>query len=202
MNTWPTNLNWDETTGLLPVIVQDASTLQVLMLGYMNEESFERTKQTGRVTFYSRSRQTLWEKGESSGNTLHVRKVSADCDSDTLLILANPAGPTCHLGTDSCFADGAPAAILPELERTIQQRWKDAPEGSYTASLKGAGITRIAQKVGEEGVEVALAAATGAANLAEEVADLMYHTLVLLTASGLDLAAAQAVLEQRREKRS
>lgn len=202
MNTWPTNLKWDETTGLLPVIVQDTRTLQVLMLGYMNEEAFARTKQTGRVTFYSRSRQTLWEKGETSGNTLHVRGVRADCDSDTLLILADPAGPTCHLGTDSCFAEGAPAEILAGLERTIQQRWIEAPAGSYTASLKDAGITRIAQKVGEEGVEVALAAATGADNLAEEVADLLYHTLVLLTASGMNLAAAQAVLEQRRGKRS
>ena len=191
------SLVWNEHTGLLPVIVQHHRTLQVLMLGYMNREALEATLASGNVTFYSRSRQTLWEKGETSGNTLRVQHIAADCDNDTLLVLAYPAGPTCHLGTESCFRDDAPKATLPALEAVIVSRFANPPAGSYTALLAGAGIARIAQKVGEEGVETALAAVTGE-NLADEAADLLYHLLVLLRAGGSDLAAVERVLRERQ----
>ena len=196
-------LDWDKGSGLLPAIVQDARTAHVLMLGYMSQESLARTLESRRVTFYSRTRQALWTKGETSGHVLEVVDVSADCDRDTLLVLANPVGPTCHRGTTSCFADaGVPAAtplaFLADLEATIAERIATSPEGSYTARLYASGLGRIAQKVGEEGVETALAAVTrDDGELLGECADLLFHVLVLLKARGLSLRQLVGELEKR-----
>ncbi len=195
------DLDWSKGEGLLPAIVQDAETLQVLMLGYVNAESLQRTLDDGFMTFYSRSRQTLWQKGETSGNRLKVMSVDMDCDRDTLLVKAIPEGPTCHLGTISCFgsegADGV--GVLAELERVIASRKGADSESSYTADLFEKGIKRIAQKVGEEGVETALAAATGDKDeLKNEAADLLYHLIVLLQASDMSLDDAIKVLKSRR----
>ena len=190
-------LDWDKQHGLLPAIVQDADTRRVLMLGYMDRAAAQATLDTQRVTFFSRSRQRLWAKGETSGNVLSLVSMEADCDRDSLLVLARPAGPTCHLGTPSCFAS-APADVLRELDARIAERVRERPRGSYTTTLLDAGIRRIAQKVGEEGVETALAAvAQDDAALLGEAADLMYHLLVLLRARGLSLRDALAVLESR-----
>lgn len=200
MNPLPT-LDWPKTGGLLPAIVQDADTQQVLMLGYMNAEALERTRATGRVTFFSRSRGRLWAKGESSGHFLDVVEVQADCDADALLVRARPQGPTCHRGTCSCFGAGSgPTGVgfLAGLERIIDQRIAAGGEASYTARLVGEGVRRIAQKVGEEGVETALAATSeDRTALAGEAADLLFHLLVLLRARGLSLGDAIAVLERR-----
>jgi phosphoribosyl-AMP cyclohydrolase / phosphoribosyl-ATP pyrophosphohydrolase len=190
-------LDWDKQGGLLPVIVQDADTRRVLMLGYMDRAALKATLETQLVTFFSRSRQRLWAKGETSGHVLSLVSMEADCDHDTLLVLARPAGPTCHLGTQSCFP-AAPADILSELDARIAARVRERPHGSYTTKLLDAGIRRIAQKVGEEGVETALAAvAQDDAALLGEVADLLYHLLVLLRARDLSLRDALAVLESR-----
>ena len=183
--------------GLVPAIVQDAESGQVLMLGYMNPASIKRTVEGGQVWFYSRSREDLWQKGETSGNYLNFREAHVDCDGDTLLLKVDPVGPTCHTGNQSCFFEplaGEPSyqheqkgsGILEELFATIQQRKSDRPEGSYTVKLLDSGVTRVAQKVIEEAGESALAAATGAKEeLAAEVADLLYHTLVMLAASDM-----------------
>lgn len=190
-------LDWNKQGGLLPAVVQDAGTLRVLMLGYMDRAALQATLDTQRVTFFSRSRGRLWTKGESSGHVLSLVSIEADCDRDTLLVLARPAGPTCHLGTASCFAD-APADALAELDDRIAARASDPPPGSYTAKLFDAGVRRIAQKVGEEGVETALAAvAEDDHAFLGEAADLLYHLLVLLRARGLSLQDALAVLRQR-----
>jgi phosphoribosyl-AMP cyclohydrolase / phosphoribosyl-ATP pyrophosphohydrolase len=190
-------LDWDKQDGLLPAIVQDADTRRALMLGYMDRAAAQATLDTQRVTFFSRSRQRLWTKGETSGHALSLVSMEADCDRDTLLVLARPAGPTCHLGTPSCFPT-APADVLSELDARIAERARERPQGSYTTKLLDAGIRRIAQKVGEEGVETALAAvAQDDAALLGEAADLMYHLLVLLRARGLSLRDALAVLESR-----
>ena len=190
-------LDWDKQQGLLPAIVQDADTLQVLMLGYMDRDALRLTRETGRVTFFSRSRQRLWTKGESSGNVLELVSLDVDCDGDTLLVQARPRGPTCHLGRPSCFP-GAPAGVLAGLDRLVARRERERPPGSYTTSLFESGTRRIAQKVGEEGVETALAAvAQDEAALAGEGADLLYHLLVLLRARGLSLADVEAVLRER-----
>jgi phosphoribosyl-ATP pyrophosphohydrolase/phosphoribosyl-AMP cyclohydrolase len=186
--------------GLLPAIVQDAATSQVLMLGYMSRDALTATLDSGFVTFFSRSKNRLWQKGETSGNRLALRSVRADCDDDALLVLANPEGPTCHLGTSSCFgeADAPGPAWLAELERVIQSRAAAPVEESYTARLLASGLPRIAQKVGEEGVETALAAVTADdAELTGEAADLLYHLIVLLHARGLSLEDAIAVLRER-----
>jgi phosphoribosyl-ATP pyrophosphohydrolase/phosphoribosyl-AMP cyclohydrolase len=186
-------LDWDKGGGLLPAIVQHARTGQVLMLGYMNEAALRATLAGGRVVFHSRSRQTLWTKGETSGHYLNVVDVSTDCDTDALLVLADPLGPTCHKGTESCFADAAPAdaqrlAFLGLLENIIAHRIADQPEGSYTARLFAEGPGRIAQKLGEEGVETALAAVSrDDEGLVSECADLLYHLLVLLKSRDLTL---------------
>jgi phosphoribosyl-ATP pyrophosphohydrolase/phosphoribosyl-AMP cyclohydrolase len=200
-------LDWKKSGGLLPAIVQDAVTGAVLMLGYMNRDALAATQTSGRVTFWSRSRERLWMKGETSGNHLDVRSISPDCDGDTLLILARPAGPACHLGTRTCFGDAAPRAaveslaFLAELEAIIAQRIADPPPGSYTARLLAEGPRRIAQKVGEEGVELALAAvAQGNAEVIGESADLLYHVLVLLRSKGLSLADVAAALERRHRE--
>jgi phosphoribosyl-AMP cyclohydrolase / phosphoribosyl-ATP pyrophosphohydrolase len=193
------DIDWDKNNGLVPAVVQDARSLRVLMLGYVNKESLRATLETGLVTFFSRSKQRLWQKGETSGNVLRLRDVKMDCDKDTLLMLADAEGPTCHLGTKSCFGDDyAPdLAVLANLAATIHMR-KLLPEtGSYTAKLFEQGTTRIAQKVGEEGVEVALAASTDRSKLAAESADLLYHLLVLLEACGTDWMDVLKILDER-----
>ena len=196
-------VDWDKVEGLVPAIVQHAFDGRVLMQAFMNLEALSYTLDNGLVTFWSRSRDELWTKGATSGNTLKLVEVHADCDSDSLLVLALPAGPACHQGTDTCFDDGlnktAPGlTFVAELERVIAQRYEDRPEGSYTTKLFDAGVKRIAQKVGEEGVEAALAAATGdTEELANESADLLYHLLVLLRDSGLTLNDVIKTLEAR-----
>ena len=200
-------LDWAKGGGLLPAIVQDARTARVLMLGYMNRESLQRTLETRRAVFFSRSRNELWTKGESSGHYLDVVDVSADCDDDTILVLANPAGPTCHKGTDSCFAQAslpqaARLGFLSALEATVARRIAESPEGSYTARLYASGLGRIAQKVGEEGVETALAAVTRTdGELLGECADLLYHVLVLLKARNLSLDQVVQELGSRHAAR-
>lgn len=195
-------LAWDKQAGLLPAIVQDASTRRVLMLGYMNREALAQTLRSGRVTFYSRSKQRLWCKGENSGHHLLVTGIEADCDRDTLLVQARPQGPTCHLGSTSCFPS-APGDFLAELDTLLERRQRERPEGSYTTRLFDGGVRGVAQKVGEEGVETALAAvAQDDEALLGEAADLVYHLLVLLRARGLSLTALESTLRQRHEKRS
>jgi phosphoribosyl-AMP cyclohydrolase / phosphoribosyl-ATP pyrophosphohydrolase len=190
-------LAWDKQQGLLPAIVQDATTRRVLMLGYMNREALASTIASGLVTFFSRSKSRLWTKGESSGHALELVALEADCDRDTLLVLANPRGPVCHLGRMSCFPS-APGDFLGELDRLIEKRARERPVGSYTTKLFESGLHKIAQKVGEEGVETSLAAvAQDDAALLGEAADLMYHLTVLLRARGHGLADAVRVLEQR-----
>jgi len=190
-------LAWDKQQGLLPAIVQDAATHRVLMLGYMDREALAATLATGRVTFFSRSKQRLWMKGETSGDVLDLVSLEADCDTDTLLVQATPRGPTCHLGRASCFP-AAPGAFLPELDALVARRERLRPPGSYTTSLFEGGVRRIAQKVGEEGVETALAAvAQDDVALLGEAADLVFHLTVLLRARGLGLADVEAVLRDR-----
>ena len=190
-------LDWAKGGGLLPAIVQDARTHRVLMLGYMDRDALAATVGTGFVTFFSRSRQRLWTKGESSGHRLQLVSVEADCDADTLLLQALPQGPTCHLGRASCFGH-APGSALAELDGRVAARAKDMPEGSYTTRLLRDGVRRVAQKVGEEGVETALAAvAEDDDALLGEAADLAYHLLVLLRARGLGLADVEDVLRRR-----
>ncbi|MCC4605087.1 bifunctional phosphoribosyl-AMP cyclohydrolase/phosphoribosyl-ATP diphosphatase HisIE [Xanthomonas campestris pv. badrii] len=192
-------LDWSKGESLLPVVVQDADNLRVLMLGYMNAEALAVTQQRGEVTFFSRSKQRLWTKGESSGNVLRVVSIEADCDADTLLVLARPHGPTCHLGRTSCFPS-APGQFLGSLDALIATRERERPHGSYTTTLFEQGIRRIAQKVGEEGVETALAGVVqGDAELLGESADLLYHLIVLLRARGLGLGDAVALLEARHK---
>ena len=191
-------LAWDKQDGLLPAIVQDAATLRVLMLGYMDRAALAATLASGQVTFYSRSKQRLWTKGESSGHVLALVSVDVDCDADTLLVQARPHGPTCHLDRTSCFPD-APGDGLAELDVLIAQRERERPPGSYTTRLFEGGIRRIAQKVGEEGVETALAAvAQDDEALLGEAADLLYHLVVALRARGLALDDVRRVLAARR----
>lgn len=185
--------------GLLPAIVQDAGDQRVLMLGWMSREALRTTLATGWVTFHSRSRGTLWTKGETSGHQLELVSVEADCDRDALLVQARPQGPTCHLGRTSCFA-AAPAAALAELDAVVARRERERPEGSYTTTLFEQGTRRIAQKVGEEGVETALAGVSQDDDaLLGEAADLAYHLLVLLRARGLGWRQVCEVLRQRRQ---
>ena len=190
-------LAWQKQGGLLPAIVQDADSLRVLMLGYMSRESLAATLASGKVTFFSRSKQRLWTKGETSGNTLQLVSLEADCDRDSLLVLAKPHGPTCHTGTASCFPQ-APGDAVAALDAVVAQRKSAPADASYTRKLFDAGIARIAQKVGEEGVEIALAAVTADDDaLRGEAADLTYHLLVLLQARGLDWNAVRAELARR-----
>ncbi|MDD0929500.1 bifunctional phosphoribosyl-AMP cyclohydrolase/phosphoribosyl-ATP diphosphatase HisIE [Xylella fastidiosa] len=191
------DLDWAKGDGLLPVIVQDADTLRVLMLGYMNSHALEVTQRSRLVTFYSRSKQRLWTKGERSGHVLHLVAIDADCDADTLLVQARPRGPTCHLGRTSCFP-AAPGQFLGALDALVVERERERPQDSYTTALFEQGVRRIAQKVGEEGVETALAGVVQADDaLLDESADLLYHLIVLLRARGLSLADAVTVLEAR-----
>lgn len=183
-------IDFEKGGGLVPAIVQDDRTEQVLMLGYMNAESLAKTQDTGLVTFYSRSRQTLWTKGETSGNTLALKSLTVDCDNDTLLVRATPTGPTCHEGTTSCFGDGGPEGLgfLAYLDTLIEGRKSADADSSYTAKLLQGPLRRAAQKVGEEGVETALAAVAETDDkLISEAADLIYHLTVLLRAKDIDI---------------
>ncbi|MBD8880991.1 bifunctional phosphoribosyl-AMP cyclohydrolase/phosphoribosyl-ATP diphosphatase HisIE [Rhodanobacter sp. 7MK24] len=193
-------LDWPKGDGLLPAVVQHWLTGEVLMLGYMNADALAETQRSGHVTFWSRSKQRLWTKGESSGHVLALKSIRVDCDADTLLLQAEPHGPTCHNGTSSCFGDDVrpPLGFLAELDVLVARRDADRPQGSYTTRLFEGGVRRIAQKVGEEGVETALAAvAQGEEELLGEAADLLFHLVVLLRARGLSLADAAGVLARR-----
>jgi phosphoribosyl-AMP cyclohydrolase / phosphoribosyl-ATP pyrophosphohydrolase len=193
-------LDWNKSGGLLPAIVQHWLTGEVLMLGYMNAEALAHTQALGKVTFYSRSKARLWTKGESSGNELLLKSICMDCDADTLLVQADPKGPTCHLGTSSCFGDAVkpPLGFLAKLDALVASRKTELPDGSYTTRLFNGGTRRIAQKVGEEGVETALAAvAQGDDELLGEAADLIFHLTVLLRARGFGLADVTRVLAER-----
>lgn len=203
MNTLKSEqLNWEKVDSLMPVIIQNAISGDVLMLGYMNKEALAATLTSGNVTFYSRTKQRLWTKGETSGNFLKVVNIYPDCDNDTLLILANPIGPTCHNGTESCFAPAQSQwGFLYELENLLAERKNASPDSSYTASLYASGTKRIAQKVGEEGVETALAATVNdREELKNEASDLIYHLLVLLQDQSLSLSDVIGCLQERHTK--
>lgn len=206
MNAFDVNrIDWAKGGGLVPAIVQHAESGEVLMLGYMNAEALTATQASGFVTFWSRSRQRLWRKGETSGHVLALVSVRADCDQDALLVRAIPHGPTCHTGTSSCFGADVrpPLGFLAELDALVASRYTARPAHSYTTKLFESGTRRIAQKVGEEGVEAALAAvAQGDAELLGEAADLLFHLTVLLRARGLSLADAARVLAERHAARS
>ncbi|UGA53770.1 bifunctional phosphoribosyl-AMP cyclohydrolase/phosphoribosyl-ATP diphosphatase HisIE [Vibrio sp. VB16] len=197
-------IDWEKVEGLVPAIVQDFQSSQVLMMGYMNPEALEKTLETEQVTFFSRTKSRLWTKGETSGNVLQLKTISLDCDNDTLLVLVNPIGPTCHTGTTTCFdADQQEASQLVwlhQLESLLAARKEADPDSSYTASLYASGTKRISQKVGEEGVEVALAATSGdKAELVCESADLIYHLLVLLQDQGLSMNDVINKLKERHK---
>ncbi|WP_318435228.1 bifunctional phosphoribosyl-AMP cyclohydrolase/phosphoribosyl-ATP diphosphatase HisIE [Photobacterium leiognathi] len=202
-----TNINWEKVAGLIPAIVQDNASGQVLMLGYMNEDALQKTLDTKQVTFWSRTKERLWTKGETSGNVLQLKSIQLDCDQDTLLVQVDPIGPTCHLNTTTCFdsdesGEQPPSLVfLHQLEQLLASRKGADPESSYTASLYARGTKRISQKVGEEGVEVALAATSGdKAELVCESADLIYHLLVLLQDQGLSLSDVTNKLQERHNK--
>lgn len=191
-------LNFEKSNGLIPVIIQDDKTLQVLMLGYMNEEAYLLTLKENKVTFFSRSKNRLWTKGESSGNFLHVKDVKIDCDQDTILIKARPEGPTCHKGSISCFNENTSKGFLYKLEATIQERIERNDETSYTNQLFRKGINKVAQKVGEEAVELVIEAMDQNDELFKnEAADLLYHFLILLKAKNMNLEEIEQVLEMR-----
>ena len=195
-------LYFEKSGGLIPAIIQDADTNKVLMLGYMNQEAFNKTQKVGKVTFYSRSRQTLWTKGETSGNFLLVRNILIDCDNDTILVKASPTGPVCHTGQDTCFneTNQPDLSFLLELEQLISERKKNPVEGSYTVKLFSEGIKKIAQKVGEEATEVVIDAVDGNnEGLIEETADLLYHLLVLLAEREIKLSEVVNVLSERHK---
>jgi len=198
-------LDFEKGAGLVPAIVQDARTLETLMLAYMDRAAVDETVKSGEATFYSRSRGGRWRKGETSGNRLRIVSIAVDCDNDALLLRVDPVGPACHRGTRSCFGNGEGAlgvGRLGALERTIERRAKDAPEESWTAKLLAGGVKRIAQKVGEEGVECALAGAAGdRGELLNEAADLLYHLAVLLHARGAAFDDVMKVLEARAKER-
>jgi len=197
-------LNFGKLNGLIPAIIQDASSNQVLMVGFMNREAAQKTLQERRVTFWSRTKQRLWQKGETSGNTLEVSSVHIDCDGDALLVRAHPAGPVCHTGSYTCFGEsksGSSYGVLSELENIIRERKQQMPSESYTAKLFRQGLPRIAQKVGEEAVETVVASMQGNRDaLKEESADLLYHLLVLLQEQGLSLEEVTTVLQKRMQK--
>jgi phosphoribosyl-ATP pyrophosphohydrolase/phosphoribosyl-AMP cyclohydrolase len=184
-------LDWEKTSGMMPIIVQHSVSGEVLMHGYMNQQALAKTLSEGKVTFWSRTKNRLWTKGETSGHFLNVISITPDCDNDTLLVLAQPIGPTCHLGTSSCFSPTAPDwAFLWQLEQLLAARKQADPDSSYTAKLYASGTKRIAQKVGEEGVETALAATVNDRHeLTNEASDLLYHLMVLLQDQNLDLSA-------------
>jgi len=189
-----------QADGLIPAIIQDARTLRVLMLGYMNREAYEKSLSEGRVTFYSRTRRRLWTKGETSGNYLHVKSIAKDCDADTLLIRVVPAGPVCHTGSKTCFGGRENEGFIGLLQSVIRQRHRDMPEGSYTTKLFTKGAAKIAQKVGEEAVETVIeAVANNNPDLVYEASDLIYHLLVLLENQGLSIADLEEELAKRHK---
>ncbi len=195
-------IDFEKMGGLVPAIIQDAETRQVLMLGFMNEEAYQKTVKTKKVTFWSRSRNCLWTKGETSGNFLNLVDIKIDCDNDTLLVKANPDGPTCHTGTDTCWGETNeknPILFLTELQDFINHRHEEMPEGSYTTKLFRDGINRIAQKVGEEALETVIEATSGGDKLTYEASDLLYHLIVLLTAKGLRIEDVVRELQQRHD---
>jgi phosphoribosyl-ATP pyrophosphohydrolase/phosphoribosyl-AMP cyclohydrolase len=195
-------LDFEKLNGLIPAVVQDYQTLKVLMVGFMNEEALKITKKTGNVTFYSRSRQKLWTKGEESGNFLYVEKIIPDCDNDTLLIKARPAGPVCHTGSDTCFDEKNKPGIsfLEKLEKVIQKRKREMPEGSYTSKLFSKGVNKIAKKLGEEAVELVIEAKDSNDELfLNEAADLLYHLQVLLVSRDKKLSDVVKVLADRHK---
>ena len=196
-------IDFEKMGGLVPAIIQDAKTRKVLMLGFMNEEAYEKTIETKRVTFWSRSRQCLWTKGETSGNFLNMVSMKIDCDNDTLLIQVNPMGPTCHKGTDTCWGeenDYNPILFLTELQDFINKRKEDMPEGSYTTALFNKGTKRIAQKVGEEALETVIEAVSGTnEKLVYEASDILYHLIVLLADKGLRIEDVAAELLKRHD---
>lgn len=204
-------IDFDKMQGLVPAIIQDADTRQVLMLGYMNQQAYDLTVMTGKVTFWSRTRKTTWTKGETSGNYLHVVDIKNDCDNDTLLIRVHPAGPVCHTGTDTCWGEknevvyqapkvteGNPLLFLSELQDFIEERHRQMPEGSYTTSLFRDGLNRMAQKVGEEALELVIEAVNGTdERMIYEGSDMIYHLLVLMTSKGLRIELmAQELMER------
>ena len=192
------NIDFNKGDGLVPVVIQDNSTLQVLMVGYMNEEAYRKTEDEGLVTFYSRSRQSLWTKGETSGNYLRVVTIETDCDSDTILIKAEPAGPVCHTGTWSCFGEQSAKGFIYRLEDIINSRIEEDSSGSYTSRLFNEGTGKIAQKVGEEAVELVIEAMGDNIGLFKnEAADLLYHLLILLRAKQVNLSEIEEVLLSR-----
>ena len=192
------NIDFNKGDGLVPVIIQNAQTMQVLMLGYMNKEAFDQTIETKKVTFYSRSKQRLWMKGESSGNTLSVIDIKMDCDNDSILIFVNPKGPTCHTGSTSCFKEETAKGFIYELEKTINDRINSKDSTSYTNELHKKGINKMAQKVGEEAVELVIEAKDSNDELFKnEAADLLYHLLILLKAKDQSFSSIERVLKSR-----
>ncbi|MCI6309081.1 MAG: bifunctional phosphoribosyl-AMP cyclohydrolase/phosphoribosyl-ATP diphosphatase HisIE [Prevotella sp.] len=196
-------IDFDKLGGLVPAIVQDARTKNVLMLGFMNREAYDKTVATGKVTFWSRTRNCLWTKGETSGNYLNLVEVRNDCDKDTLLVKAIPDGPTCHTGTDTCWGEdnsANPLLFLTELQDFIEKRHEEMPEGSYTTSLFRKGINRIAQKVGEEALETVIEATNGSNDkMVYEASDLLYHLIVMLTEKGLRIEDVAGELQKRHD---
>lgn len=195
------NIDFEKMNGVVPAIIQDNTTRNVLMLGYMNREAYEKTLATGKVTFWSRSRNCLWTKGETSGNFLNLVDIKVDCDNDTLLVRVNPTGPACHLGTDTCWGetnDANPLLFLTELQDFINKRHEEMPEGSYTTSLFKDGLNRMAQKVGEEALEAVIEATNGTNDrLIYEASDMFYHLIVLLTSKGLRIEDIAKELKER-----
>lgn len=195
------NIDFEKMNGLVPAIIQDNTTRNVLMLGYMNREAYEKTLATGKVTFWSRSRNCLWTKGETSGNFLNLVDIKVDCDNDTLLVRVNPTGPACHLSTDTCWGetnDANPLLFLTELQDFINKRHEEMPEGSYTTSLFKDGLNRMAQKVGEEALETVIEATNGTNDrLIYEASDMFYHLIVLLTSKGLRIEDIAKELKER-----
>ncbi|WP_337386632.1 bifunctional phosphoribosyl-AMP cyclohydrolase/phosphoribosyl-ATP diphosphatase HisIE [Prevotella sp.] len=196
-------IDFKKQGGLVPAIIQDNITNKVLMLGYMNEDAYEQTLKTGKVTFWSRSRQCLWTKGETSGNFLNLVSIKSDCDNDTLLVMVNPVGPACHLGTDTCWGEKNetnPLLFLTELQDFINKRHEEMPEGSYTTSLFKDGLNRMAQKVGEEALETVIEATNGTnERLIYEASDMFYHLIVLLTSKGLRIEDIAKELQVRHD---
>lgn len=196
-------IDFEKQGGLVPAIIQDSITNNVLMLGYMNQEAYEQTIKTDKVTFWSRSRQCLWTKGETSGNFLNLVSIKSDCDNDTLLVRVNPVGPACHLGTDTCWGEkneANPLLFLTELQDFINKRHEEMPEGSYTTSLFKDGLNRMAQKVGEEALEAVIEATNGTnERLIYEASDMFYHLIVLLTSKGLRIENIAQELQVRHD---
>ena len=192
------NLDFEKGDGLIPAIIQDDQTLQILMLGYMNAESLQKTQETGKVHFFSRSKNRLWMKGETSGNVMYVKSIQQDCDKDTLIVKVDPSGPVCHTGSANCFDDNSRKGFIYSLENLIAKRIDEKQEGSYTSHLYGLGINKMAQKVGEEAVELVIEAKDENEDLFKgEAADLLYHLLILLKAKGLKLEDIESVLYDR-----